>query len=84
VTLDEALDVAANTGNHSRSVLVDALHVLAPAVEAYRAAVTTGGPPPRAAAEWANVDLEPPATALDDTAPPLHSPRSSTRLVGRA
>jgi hypothetical protein len=62
VTLDEALGVAADTGDHSRTVLVDALHVLGPAVEQYRAAVTRGGPP-QAPAPWRNVDPGPPPTA---------------------
>jgi hypothetical protein len=84
VTLDEALAVAENTGEHSRTVLVDAIHVLADNVEAYRRAVTAGGPPPRVDADWANVDLAPPASASDPSAPPIRTGRGSDRLVAQA
>ena len=84
MTLDEALAVAENTGDHSRTVLVDAIHVLAENVEAYRRSVTRGGPPREVDEHWANVDQPPPASASDPSAPPIHTGRGSDRLAAQA
>jgi hypothetical protein len=46
-------------------------------VAEYERTRTTGGPALQVGWTWANRQLPPPDTAADETAPPLHSERSS-------